>query len=220
MKLKVPEQHLDVGDVLGIAAAGRRGEPHRRDGARQVTGQLAQVGHARVGGQVRLGVEQLLERALGGAVAAQLDLRVGDLGQRGDETGHESLRLPPAPQLLGEVVSQPGERAGAQHGVDVAGVAPERGAEAASGAGVEARVAALACSLEIGLAESGVDAGARLGVARGALEDRDALGRGGGGRDLGARAGAVGSELEVAAAAEGEDQGEREPRRRRAGRGA
>ena len=76
LELEVTEERLDVGDILGLVSAGGHGVLHGGEGAGQVAVQLAQVGHARVGGEVRLEVDHALERPGGGAVAAELDLGV------------------------------------------------------------------------------------------------------------------------------------------------
>jgi hypothetical protein len=98
--------------------------------------------------------------------------------------------------------------AGGEHGVDVGRVASQRGVDAALRAGVVARVAALAGLLEIGAAERRIGDGAAAPVAKGALEEGDALIRRRARRDV--RGGAAGAlrEFEVAAAAEGEEDGQ------------
>jgi hypothetical protein len=54
LELEIAEQRLDVGDVLGRAAARRHGPLHGRERAGEISVQLAEVGDARVRGQVRL----------------------------------------------------------------------------------------------------------------------------------------------------------------------
>ena len=115
--------------------------------------QLPVVGDARVRAQVRLQVDHPLERALGGRVAAELDLGVGDLGIRAHALGNPPARLGAEAELLAEVVAQARERGGPEQGVDVAGISPQRGVEAPLRARVIAGIAILARLLEVVVAE-------------------------------------------------------------------
>ena len=65
-------------------------------------------------------------------------------GKRTGQLGRRAASRTPQPQLLAEVVAQPGQRAGADQAADVARVAPERRVEGALRARVEAWVAGLA----------------------------------------------------------------------------
>src|SRR6185503_21044040 len=105
------EQRLDVGDVLGRTAAGGDRQAHRVERAGQVAVQLAQVGDARVGGQVGLQVDHALQRARGGAVAAELDLGVDDDAERAGQAGGDAVGREPVAEAAEEVVA--GEREGA-----------------------------------------------------------------------------------------------------------
>jgi hypothetical protein len=78
-------------------------------------------------------------------------------------------------------VAQPGERAGADQGAKVAGVAAQRRVEGSLRARVEARIAGLTRAGEISRAQPGVGAGVVRRGAHGALEVSDRVAGGGAG---------------------------------------
>src|SRR5439155_25358091 len=99
VELEVSEQGLDVGQVLGGGAAGAHRQSHRLHGPVEVAVQLAEIGDARVGGEGGLAVDERLQRAVGVAVAAQLDVRVHQDrvrvgGQRGGAVGGQPVAQP------------------------------------------------------------------------------------------------------------------------------
>ena len=73
--------------------------------------QLAEVGHARVGGEVRLEVDHRCSVALGGAVAAELDLRVDEHGVAAHDVGRRRAARRGRAQAAAEVVAGERERA-------------------------------------------------------------------------------------------------------------
>ena len=75
-------------------------------GAGEVAVQLAEVGHARVGGEVRLQVDHALERAAGRGVAAELDLGVDDHAVAGGRPGRGARRGLAEAQAAAEVVAR------------------------------------------------------------------------------------------------------------------
>ena len=94
-------------------------------------------------------------------VAPELDLSVGNDRERPGQLRCRLQRCLSEPQLLGEVVAQPGQRAGADQAGHIARVAPERGVEGPLRARVEAWVPALAGAAQVGVTEPGVRRGAR-----------------------------------------------------------
>ena len=144
--------------------------------------ELAEVRHAGVRRQRGLAVDELLERALGLAVAAQLDERVDQDRVRGDRVGLERAGPLGEPQRAAEVVPSGGERGGRDQLGRVLGAARERTAQHAVGAHVEAGVAGLARLLQVRAGELRLE---RRAAAHGGLEALD-LG-------VGARIGADGA---------------------------
>ena len=136
-----PSSALTYGVVLRRRAAGGDGQAHRARGAREVAVQLSQVGHPRVGGEVRFAVDHPLQLALGVLVAAELDERV------------DADRAADAPRARRPSASAPAEVvAGAARARRrcASAVGRARRAEHALGAGVEGRVAGLARPLQVG----------------------------------------------------------------------
>ena len=110
---------------------------------REVAVQLAVVGDARVGRQARLQVHQPLDRASAARVAAELDLRIGDHGQRPRQLRRHPPRLVAKAQLLAKSWRVPRERPGAHERVDARRISPQRRGERPVRARVEGRVAGL-----------------------------------------------------------------------------
>ena len=174
--LELPQQGADVGAVLGRRAAGGDGEAHRLDGAGEVAAQLAQVGGAGVGGEVRFAVEHRLQFAGGVVIAAELDERV-DADRRTEVPGAPAER-----ERLAEVMARERDLAG---GGECLGRA--RRAEDAFGARVEGGVGGLAGALQVGVGECGPEVVAA--AADGALQLRHVGGGAGQHGPLGARRG-------------------------------
>ena len=172
--LEVAVQHLDGGDVLRRAGAGRDGEPHRVRGAREVAVQLAQVGDPRVGGQPGPPVGEALQRALGGAVPAELDERVDEQRVGLERAGGEGPRAAGQAQRPAEVMARRGQRAELDDRAGVVRVARQRAAQQRLGAGLVGEVAGLARLLQVRGGERRLapgpprtDGGPELGQRRG-----------------------------------------------------
>ena len=159
---EVAAQHLDRGGVLGRRPSGRRGEVERARRAAEVAVQLAQVGHARVGREVRLQVREPLQRPPRVAVAAELDERVDRHRQR----GQPGLRAAGEPQPAAEVVAREREAAEGDERVGVARLAGQHAAQQQLGALVEGDVAGLPHALQVLARQRDARSGAR--PARGA----------------------------------------------------
>ena len=84
LELEPAEQRAHVGVLLGHRAAGRHRRAHGGQRAVEVAVQLAEVGHARVGGEVGLAIDHLLQRPPGLWVAPELDEGVDDGAERLD----------------------------------------------------------------------------------------------------------------------------------------
>ena len=81
-ELQLAEQCVRVGREGPGGAGGGDGAGHRGGRAAEVAVQLAKVGDARVAAQVGVPADHALERALRGVVAAELDERVDEHGER------------------------------------------------------------------------------------------------------------------------------------------
>ena len=134
--------------------------------------QLAEVGHARVGGERGLAIDERLKRAVGGAVAAQLHVRVHQhrVGVGGQGSG--AMGGQPVAQTGPEVMARQGQGAQPGERLDVVRVAVQAGAQGLLGAGIEGGVAGLAHPLDVGQPEGGVARGGR-GGPDGGLEGGD-----------------------------------------------
>ena len=125
--------------------------------------QLAEVGDARVGVEVGLQVDHPLERALGGVVAAELDLRVDDHAVGLHDSRRRGACALAVTQAGAEVVARVRERAHARERSRVVRLALERGAQRRLGARVLRGVGGLACLLQVRVAER------RIGLGRGGV---------------------------------------------------
>ncbi len=85
--------------------------------------QLAEVGHARVGGEAGLEVDHLLERSLGGVVAPQLDLGVDEHGEGRERAGRHTSGGLAVGQGSAEVVASERKGAHSDASVEIARVA-------------------------------------------------------------------------------------------------
>ena len=151
--LERTEQHLNVGGALGRRAPGVDREAHRGDRPADVAAQLAQVGHAGVGREAGLDVDEPLKHAAGLVVAPQLDERVDDHRQRPRRLRRERAGAPAGDRARPEVVATQGERSLADRRRDVAAVAGERLAVGLLRPGVVRVVAGLADLLQVRVAE-------------------------------------------------------------------
>ena len=167
--------------------------------------QLAQVGHAGVGREVRLAVDHPLQLALRLAVAAELDERVDEHRRRAAAPG--GVRAPPEHEPAAEVVAREREHAGGHERVGVVRVRAQRRGEDPAGARVEAGIAGLAHALEIGRGERDAQVGAVGRGADGALQSGD-VGRRAGQHRLDERRAAHGVRGLLAAAGEQREHGE------------
>ena len=174
LELEVAQERLHVGAILGDVATGRDSSLRRCGRACEVTVQLAPVGHARVRGQVRLGVDPLLERAVGLTVAAQLDQAVDDDCVRSNDVGRQQARLRAKRERGAEVVAREGELAGDHGRLDALRRQLESRRQHAVGPRVERRIARLADLLQVRLAELGVAGRVAWGRAHRRLQRSDA----------------------------------------------
>jgi hypothetical protein len=173
LQLEAAEQRAHVGVLLGDGAAGGDRRAHRAQSARQVAVQLAEVGDARVGGEIGLAIDHLLQRAAGLVVAAELDERVDERAERLVDHRRGGPRPLGVGQARAEVVARELERAELGQGARVAGLQREGAAHGALGADVEAGVTGLAHLLQVGAGEQCPAVGAQRGRADGGLELRD-----------------------------------------------
>ena len=140
--------------VLGRARARVDGAAHEPRRARDVALQLARVAEARIGDEAGAQVAEAREGGEALVVAAELDRGVADHRERrGREAVRERQCPLSEPQRLAEVVVGERQRAGADRGVDAAGIARERAIEQRRGLRVVRRVVRLACALQVGDAE-------------------------------------------------------------------
>ena len=111
LQLEPAEQRAHVGVLLGRRAAGRHRRAHGGQRAGEVAVQLAEVGHARVGGEVGLAVDHLLQRAAGLGVAPELDEGVDDGAEGLDDRRRQRAGAQRVAQAGPEVVARELERA-------------------------------------------------------------------------------------------------------------
>src|SRR5262249_6065346 len=154
-------------------------QAHRRQRAPQVAVQLPEVGDARVGRELRLRVHVALQRPLRRAVAAELDLGIGDHAVVPSDTWIDPARSLTEFEPRAEVVTSEGEGPQAACCREVVRIEPERLVEDSLRLWIEAGVAALPDLLEIGEPELGVALGIGGRLAHLRLEALDPLSRGG-----------------------------------------
>jgi len=151
--------------------------------------ELAEVGDARVGGEIGAAVDHLLQRAAGGLVAAELDKRVDEDAVRLGDVRGGPARGQSVAQARAEVVARGLERGALGQCAGVARGEMERATQDRVSAHVVRGVAGLADLLRVCVREQDVAVGAARVGAHGRLEDPDALvGRRARGRRIGRRA--------------------------------
>ena len=167
--------------------------------------QLAEVGDPRVGREVGLAIDHLLQGLLGLRVAPELDEGV-DLGaERLDDRGRQRTRAQGVAQAGAEVVARELERAALGQRAGVVGAQRQGAVDGALRAGVEAGIAGLAHLLQVRAGQQRPAIGALGRGLDGGLQDADALvgrrvgrrrGRQDGGRGGGRRRAAMSGEDE------------------------
>ena len=173
--------------------------------------QLAEVGHARVGGQVGLAVDHLLQGPAGLRVAPELDEGVDDGAERRVHRRRQRAGAQGVAQAGPEVVARELERAALGQRAGVGRAQRERAVDGALGARVEARVAGLAHLLQVRAGQQRPAVGALGRGADGGLQDGDALvGRRIGRRRRRQRGGCLGGGGRRAAARGEDEDGERD----------
>ena len=123
--------------------------------------ELAEVGDARVGGQVRLQADHALERAPGGLVTAGFDQTIDERCVGRDHGGSQPVGATCRRQAVREPVPGQRHRGLARERGEAFGIARERGVIGAVRPRVEDRITRLARALVISVAERGL--GLRVG---------------------------------------------------------
>jgi len=116
-EVQVSELHLAPRGPFGARRAGLDRTTHGVDRAVKVAVELAEVGHARVRGEIRAEIDHPLCRIRRLAVAAELDIRVHEDAVDSGPSGRRGLRDETPMQGGGEIVAR--ERQTARHDGDV-----------------------------------------------------------------------------------------------------